>query len=258
MAGLRAIVTGAGSGLGAASAIRLSAPGVKLVINFVSNSDGANLTADRCRQAGADVIVAQGDVSQDDDCRRIAATAAEWRGLDALINNAGITKHVDHALLEQLSSDDFQRIYAVNTVGAFQMARATRTLLEEGARQSKRSSAIVNISSIAGVTGTGSSLAYVASKGGLNAMTLSLARALAPAIRVNAVCPGYIDTPWFEKGRGAEAASRVRQTVRDSVPLKVASTAHDVAELVCFLAGPHSSHITGELMRIDAGMHLRG
>jgi len=99
-------------------------------------------------------------------------------------------------------------------------------------------------------------VAYAASKGALNTMTISLARALAPLIRVNAVCPGYIDTPWFTKGRGVEAAAKVRETVIARVPLKRASTAEDVANVVCFLATEQSSNMTGEIVRIDAGMHL--
>ena len=87
-------------------------------------------------------------------------------------------------------------------------------------------------------------------------MTLSLARALAPAIRVNAICPGYIDTPWFTKGRGAEAAKLVRDAVTAGVPLQIASSPEDIAELVCFLASPRSRSMTGELVRMDAGMHL--
>ena len=115
---------------------------------------------------------------------------------------------------------------------------------------------MVNVSSVAGISGIGSSIAYAASKGALNTMTLSLARALAPLIRVNTVCPGYIDTPWFTKGRGEEAAKQVRDSVVARVPLKVASTADDIAQLVCFLATPASSNMTGELVRMDAGLHL--
>jgi 3-oxoacyl-[acyl-carrier protein] reductase len=256
MDGLRAIITGSASGLGAASALSLAKGGARLVINYASSKNEAEQIADQCRAAGTEVIVVQGDVSRDEDCRRIAAAAAPWGGLDALINNAGTTKHIEHSLMDQLSAEDFQRIYAVNTIGPFQMTRAARSLLEDGARRSERASTVVNVSSIAGVTGIGSSLAYVASKGGLNAMTISLARALAPLIRVNAVCPGYIDTPWFEKGRGAEAAKRVRDMVKQKVALRVASSPQDVAALVCFLAGPQSGHMTGELVRMDAGMHL--
>jgi len=112
------------------------------------------------------------------------------------------------------------------------------------------------VSSVAGIAGNGSSVAYAASKGALNTMTLSLARALAPLIRVNTVCPGYIDTPWFTKGRGEAGAKQVRDMVVARVPLKVASTAEDIARVVCFLASPASSNMTGELVRMDAGMHL--
>jgi 3-oxoacyl-[acyl-carrier protein] reductase len=87
-------------------------------------------------------------------------------------------------------------------------------------------------------------------------MTLSLSRALAPLIRVNTVCPGYIDTPWFTKGRGEAGAKQVRDSVIAKVPLKIASSADDIAQLVCFLASPASSNMTGEIVRMDAGMHL--
>ncbi len=198
----------------------------------------------------------QGDVSRDEDCRKIAAAAASWGRVDALINNAGTTKHVPHHDLDGLSAEDFQRIYAVNTIGPYQMIRATRALLEAGAKASERPGAVVNVSSIAGISGGGSSVAYAASKGALNTMTLSLARALAPLIRVNTVCPGYIDTPWFTKGRGEAGAKQVRDAVVARAPLKVASTAEDIAQLVCFLAAPASGNMTGECVRMDAGMHL--
>jgi NAD(P)-dependent dehydrogenase (short-subunit alcohol dehydrogenase family) len=208
---LCAIVTGSASGLGAATAEILARSGARLVINYSSSKTEAEATAELCRKAGAaEVLVAQGDVSKDEDCRRIVAAASGWGRLDILVNNAGTTKHVAHADLDGLSAEDFQRVYGVNTIGPFQMVRAARSLLEAGAKASGRASAVVNVSSIAGLSGIGSSVAYVASKGGLNAMTLSLARALAPLIRVNAVCPGYIDTPWFEKGRGVEGAKRTR------------------------------------------------
>jgi len=254
--GLNVIVTGSASGLGAATAIRLAQPGARIVINYASSHSEAEATAKTCRDAGAEVVVVQGDVSRDEDCRKIVAAAAGWGHLDALINNAGTTKHVDHGNLDGLSAEDFQRLYAVNAIGPYQMVRAARPLLEAAAKAKGRPSAVVNVSSVAGLSGIGSSVAYVASKGALNSMTLSLARALAPLIRVNAVCPGYIDTPWFTKGRGAEAAKLVKDFVTAKVPLKVASSADDIAALVCFLASPSSSSMTGELVRMDAGLHL--
>jgi 3-oxoacyl-[acyl-carrier protein] reductase len=254
--GLCAIITGSASGLGAATATILAKGGARVVVNYSSSKTEAEQTADLCRSAGGEVVVVQGDVSRDEDCRRIAAAAAPWGRLDALINNAGITKHMAHDNLDGLSAEDFQRLFGVNTIGPFQMVRATRALLEAGARASGHASSVVNISSVAGISGIGSSVAYAASKGALNSITLSLARALAPLIRVNAVCPGYIDTPWFTKGRGVEAAAKVRETVVAKVPLKRASTAEDVAQLVCFLATPRSSNMTGEVVRMDAGLHL--
>jgi NAD(P)-dependent dehydrogenase (short-subunit alcohol dehydrogenase family) len=253
---LCAIVTGSASGLGAATAAILAKGGARIVVNYSSSQKEAEQTADLCRTAGAEVVVVQGDVSRDEDCRKIAAAAAPWGRLDALINNAGTTKHMAHDNLDGLSAEDFQRIYAVNTIGPYQMIRATRSLLEAGARDSGRASAVVNVSSVAGISGVGSSIAYAASKGALNTITYSLARALAPLIRVNTVCPGYIDTPWFTKGRGEAGAQQVRDMVVSKVPLKVASTADDIAQLVCFLASPASSNMTGELVRMDAGMHL--
>src|SRR6201996_6554748 len=254
--GLCAIITGSESGLGAASAAILAKPGARLVVNYSSSQKEAEETADLCRSAGGEVVVVQGDVSRDEDCRKIAAAAAPWGRLDVLINNAGTTKHVAHDNLDGLSAEDFQRIFGVNTIGPFQMVRAARPLLEAGANASGRASSVVNVSSVAGISGVGSSVAYAASKGALNTMTLSLARALAPLIRVNTVCPGYIDTPWFTKGRGVEAAAKVRDAVTMRVPLKRASTAQDVANLVYFLATPQSVNMTGEVMRIDAGAHL--
>jgi 3-oxoacyl-[acyl-carrier protein] reductase len=254
--GLCVIVTGSASGLGAATAAILAKDGARIVVNYASSQKEAEQTADLCRSAGGEVVVVQGDVSSDEDCRKIAAAAAPWGRLDALINNAGTTKHMAHDNLDGLSAEDFQRIFGVNTIGPFQMVRAARSLLEAGAQASGHASTVVNVSSVAGISGVGSSVAYAASKGALNTMTLSLARALAPLIRVNTVCPGYIDTPWFTKGRGVDGAAKVRDSVVAKVPLKRASTAQDVANLVCFLATQQSSNMTGEIVRMDAGGHL--
>lgn len=254
--GMCVIVTGSASGLGAATAAILAKGGARIVINYASSKKEAEETADLCRKAGGEIVVVQGDVARDEDCRKIVAAAAPWGRVDALINNAGTTKHVPHGDLDGLSAEDFQRIYAVNTIGPYQMVRAARSLLEASAKASGRASAVVNTSSVAGISGGGSSVAYAASKGALNTMTLSLARALAPLIRVNTVCPGYIDTPWFTKGRGAAEAAKVRDSVVAKVALKRASTADDIAQLVCFLATPPSGNMTGEVVRMDAGMHL--
>jgi 3-oxoacyl-[acyl-carrier protein] reductase len=255
--GLCAIVTGSASGLGAATAEILAKGGARIVVNYSNSKNEAEKTADICRKAGAaEVVVVQGDVARDEDCRKIVAAAAGWGRLDALVNNAGTTKHVAHDKLDELSAEDFQRIYAVNTIGPYQMIRAARPLLEAAAKASSKPAAVVNVSSVAGISGGGSSVAYAASKGALNTMTLSLARALAPLIRINTVCPGYIDTPWFTRGRGEAGAKQVRDMVVAKVALKVASSADDIAQLVCFLATSASRNMTGEVVRMDAGMHL--
>ena len=139
---------------------------------------------------------------------RSSAAAAAWGRLDALVNNAGTTKHVPHGNLDGLSAEDFQRLFGVNTIGPFQMVRAARRCWKPAPTRPAARPSVVNVSSVAGISGIGSSVAYAASKGALNTITLSLARALAPLIRVNAVCPGYIDTPWFTKGRGVEGAAK--------------------------------------------------
>lgn len=257
-AGLNVLITGSASGLGAATARQIARDGARLIINYSSSKNEAEEVAEQCRKAGAkEVLVVQGNVALDEDCRKLAAAAAPWGRLDALVNNAGTTKHVpDHSKMDELSAEDFQRLYGVNVIGVFQMVRAARSLLEAGAQASGQSSAVVNIASVAGIAGIGSSVAYAASKGALITMTQSLARALAPLIRVNAVCPGFIDTPWFSKGRGQESADRLREAVRNSTPLKVASKAEDIAQLVTFLASPASAHMSGESVRMDGGAHL--
>jgi NAD(P)-dependent dehydrogenase (short-subunit alcohol dehydrogenase family) len=247
------LVTGGATGLGAAIAVGAAKRGAKaVVLNCTKSLKEAEATADAVRAAGAEAAIAQGDVAEDADCRKVAGVAARFGRIDALVNNAGITKHAqNHGDLDALSKEDFQRLFAVNTIGPFQMIRACRSLLEAAERSS-----VLMTSSIAAVTGTGSSVAYAASKGALNTMTISLARALAPKIRVNAICPGFIDTRWFVQGVGEEATKRIRETIASTMPLRAASKPEDVADAALFLISDASRHITGETLMIDAGMHL--
>jgi NAD(P)-dependent dehydrogenase (short-subunit alcohol dehydrogenase family) len=247
------LVTGSATGLGAAIAIGAAKRGAKAVIlNCTKSLKEAEATADVVRKAGAEAAIAIGDVGEDADCRKIAETASRFGKVDALVNNAGITKHVaNHADLDGLSKDDFLRIFAINTVGPFQMIRACRALLEKA-----ESASVLMTSSIAGVTGIGSSVAYAASKGALNTMTLSLARALAPKIRVNAICPGYIDTRWFSDAFGEKATAGIRDNIVKMTPLKAASKAEDIADPALFLISDAARHVTGEMLLVDAGLHL--
>lgn len=250
------VVTGASTGLGRAVAVEVAGRGAKaVIINYARSEAEAHETAGLVRQEGAEAVIVQGDVAKDEDCKKIAAAAEPYGRIDALFNNAGMTKMAqDHSNLDAVDAEDFIRLYSVNVVGAFQMLRAARPLLEA----CERPGAVVMTSSIAGVTGMGSSVPYAASKGALTTMTLSLARALAPKIRINAICPGFIATPWFEKGLGPQVMEQTRQRVIKNSPLQVASEAEDIAVAAVFLASPAARHITGETLLVDAGAHLGG
>lgn len=248
------VVTGASTGLGRAIAVGAAQQGARaVVINYASSAAAAEETAALVRAAGAEAVVVQGDVAEDGDCRRIAQAAARFGRIDSLFNNAGLTRIAAYNDLDALSADDFLHIYRVNVVGAYQMTRAARPLLEASDR-----AAVVMSSSIAGVTGGGSSIAYSASKGALNNLTLSLARALAPKIRVNAICPGFIDSPWFDKHGTPGTTARLREVIAAKTPLQQASTPDDIAGSALFLGSPAARHVTGETLLVDAGMHLNG
>lgn len=251
MSGERAvyIVTGSSAGIGAACARRLAARGAGVVVNYTAGEAAAGEVAAACAAAGGEAIVVRGDVAVDLDCRALAdAALAHWGRLDGLVNNAGITVFAPHHNLDALDLADFQRLYAVNVVGPYQMARAVAPAL------SRRGGAIVNVSSMAGLSGEGSSIAYAASKGALNTLTLSLARALAPAIRVNAICPGLVQTRWTAAALGAEVAARRVAAWEAAAPLGRVLTPEDVADAVVWLLDAQG--VTGEILRLDGGMHL--
>jgi 3-oxoacyl-[acyl-carrier protein] reductase len=251
--GKTAIVTGSATGIGSAVAIGLAKRGANVVVNYTRSKAEAESTAEAVRKAGGDVRLVQADVAKDEDCRTLARAAKEaWGRIDILINNAGTTKFVtNHADLDSLSAEDFTRIYAVNVIGPFQMIRACIESL-----RANKDGSVVNVSSIAGVAGIGSSVAYAASKGALNTMTYSLARALAPDVRVNAVCPGYVDTPWFVKQFGAEMAEKIAEGEGKRALLQRTADGEEIARTVMFFAGPESRNITGETLLSDGGLHL--
>jgi len=245
-----AIVTGSATGVGAATALALARRGYDVLINYSKSEREAKETEAACRGAGADTLLVQGDVAEDGACRgMVDAAVGRWRRLDGLVNNAGITTFVGAANWDALDAKAFQNILGVNVIGAFQMVRACIAHLKS------THGAIVNVSSIAGALGIGSSVPYVASKGALNALILHLARALGPEIRVNAVCPGLITTRWFAEGLGQEGYEKIKSQYERSTPLRRACSAEDVAEAVIWLLdGAHT--VTGELILLDSGMHL--
>ena len=247
-----ALVTGSGTGVGAATALQLAQRGWNVVINYSRSADEAQQSAAACRDAGADVLLQQADVADDAQCRALVdATVARWGRLDGLVNNAGVSVFGQAASWDALDAAAFQKILGVNTVGTFQMVRAAVPHLKAA------QGSIVNVSSVAGVLGIGSSLPYIASKGAINSMTLHLARSLAPDIRVNAVCPGFITSRWFARGLGEAAADKARQTYESTVPLGRASTPEDVAESIVWLV-TGARTVTGELVLLDSGTHLGG
>ena len=241
-----ALITGGSSGIGAATARELSKRGWRVAINYAHNAGVAEKVAKECGNGFA----VQGDVSLDADCRRIATTVREKLGaIDALVNNAGTTKLVPHDQLEGLSAEDFQRIFALNVIAPFQMVRACREALKASR------GAIVNVSSVAAVLGTGSSVAYAASKAALETMSLSLARSLAPEIRVNAVAPGHTNTPWHPTVRGPERAAEVEKRYSAIAPLRQISQAEDVADAIVWLI-EGARNVTGQVIYVDGGMHV--
>lgn len=246
-----AIVTGSATGTGAAIAIALAKKSYNVVINYTRSQKEAEETAAEVEALGVETILFQGDVSKDEDCRAMAQAAVDkWGRIDALINNAGRTKFVAHEDLEGLDAQDFQDIYAVNTIGPFQMTRACAPHLKASGR-----GRVVMISSVAGTHGHGSSLAYVASKGGLNSMTKGLARALGPEITVNAICPGMIETRWLKAGWGEKNYDKNKAAMTQRVPLANISQPEDIADVVmCFVES--ANLVTGELIMVDGGMHL--
>jgi 3-oxoacyl-[acyl-carrier protein] reductase len=241
-----ALITGASSGIGAACALELAKRGWSVVVNYSKSAAQAQKVAAQC----GDAIAVQANVAEDADCRKLVQAALDkWGRIDALVNNAGTTKFVRHDDLEGLSADDILGIFRVNLVGPWQMIRACAAALK-AARGS-----IVNISSVASVLGTGSSVAYAASKAALETMSMSLARVLGPEIRVNVVAPGFVKTAWQVAAHGQAGADDLEAKYASVVPLRAAPQAEDVAETVAWLL-EGARRITGDIIYVDGGMHI--
>ncbi|MEU8892481.1 SDR family oxidoreductase [Streptomyces sp. NPDC048442] len=238
-----ALVTGSSSGIGAAVARRMAGAGIRVVVNSAhSVAAGEELAASL-----PDAVYVRADVSADGGAAAlVSAAVAAYGRLDILVNCAGITRFIDHADLDAAGPEVWRQIYDVNVVGVWQTITAAVPHLRKSGAGS-----VVNISSQAGVRPGGSSIPYAVSKAAVNHMTQLLAKTLGPEVRVNAVAPGMIDTPWFEGVEGVDAA---KEAVAAAVPLGRIGRAEDVADAVFDLA--NASYITGEVLLVDGGGHL--
>ncbi|MGE0758649.1 MAG: SDR family NAD(P)-dependent oxidoreductase [Pirellulaceae bacterium] len=237
-----ALVTGGGTGVGRSTVLQLARRGFHVAVNYSRSRDDAEATAEAARQLGVRALPVACNVAEDGAVREMIRTCErEFGRLDVVVNNAGTTHFVTHTDLEAMSEAKWDEILAVNLKGPFFVSRAAIPLLRASGGGS-----IVNVASVAGVAGSGSSIAYAASKGGLITMTKSLAKAFAPDIRVNAVCPGPIVSRWLADHQDMiEAAIRV-------TPLKKASSTDDIADVVTFLACD-AGMMTGQALIVDGG-----
>jgi len=218
-----------------------------VVVNYSRSAAEAEQTVEEVTKSGVRALACKCDVSSDVDVRAMMAQVEQEFGrLDVLVNNAATTNFITLADLEAMTEAMWDRILAVNTKGPFFCTRAAAKLLAAGGN-----GAVVNVSSVAGQTGAGSSVAYCASKGALNTLTKSLARALAPKIRVNAVCPGPIDSRWIREGNPSWDLDKMVA----SLPLPRASQPKDIADAVLFLA-IGTSMVTGQFVVVDGGQTL--
>ncbi len=250
--GRAAIVTGAGTGVGSATALRLAERGCSVLVNYSRSREGAEKVAKEVERRGVKALAVQADVSDDAACRAMVREAQSAFGrLDVLVNNAGTTRFIPHADLAQVTDEDWNDILAVNLKGPFQCTRAAAPLLAESGGGD-----VVMTSSIAGLVGIGSSIPYCASKAALNNLTVTLARILGPAIRVNAVAPGFIDGEWLKQGLG-DAYGPVKAGMEQKSPLGRVSNADDIAEaIVGLITG--SDLVTGHVLPVEAGVLIGG
>jgi len=246
--GKAAVITGSGTGVGRETALALAQLGCHVAINYSRSREEAEQTCAEVKAKGVKAVAVRADVARDADCRALIDAAVRAFGrLDVLVNNAGTTTFVPHGDLEALGEDDWQRIMGVNLLGPFQCARAARSALEADG-----GGCIVNVSSIAGIRAMGSSLPYCASKAALNNLTIALARALAPKIRVNAVAPGFITGRWLQEGLGA-AYESVKKFQESRSPLQRVCDPRDVADaIVSLITG--SDLVTGQILAVEGGI----
>jgi 3-oxoacyl-[acyl-carrier protein] reductase len=236
-----ALITGSATGIGRACAVRFAREGFSVAVNYSRSEKEAHETVAEVQKHNVPVILCRANVADDGAVREmINRCREELGGLDVLVNNAAITRFINHKNLDALTDEVWDQLFSVNLKGAFYCSRAALPLLEE------RDGCIVNVTSVAGLQGHGSSIPYAASKAALNCMTKSLARAFAPKVRVNAVAPGPVLTRWL-----ADHMDRVEQSL-ETTPMRRAATPEDIAEAIAFLA-LGTTLMTGQVMVVDGG-----
>ncbi|MCI0461549.1 MAG: glucose 1-dehydrogenase [Gemmataceae bacterium] len=236
-----ALVTGSATGIGRAAAVRFAREGFSVVVNYSRSENEAKETLDAVRAHNVPALLCQANVADDRAVRAMVARCRdELGGLDVLVNNAGMTHFIEHTKLDALTEEVWDEIFGVNLKGTFFCCRAALPLLRE------RKGNIVNITSVAGLGGQGSSIPYAASKAALNCMTKSLARALAPDVRVNAVAPGPVLTRWL-----AKHMDHIERSL-PTIPMRRAATPDDIADAIAFLA-LGTTLVTGQVLVVDGG-----
>lgn len=238
-----ALVTGAGRGLGAATAERLAQDGWDVVVNYRRTAEGAETVATTVKAFGQRALIHKADVTRLDEVEAmVAETIQEMGRLDAVVNNAGV---YHRGTLDQADPGDWHEAIDVNLTGSWYVLKAALPHLKDGAR-------IVNLTSILGAMGSKHGAHYSASKGGVIAMTKSLAKELAPrGILVNAVAPGAIETDMIAKDTPDERKARERQ-----IPMGRVGQPPEIAGVVSFLLGPDASYITGHVLHVNGGLYV--
>lgn len=242
-----ALVTGSATGVGRACVLQFAQRGYDVVVNYSRSEQEARQTAADAEALGAKTLVICCDVADNTAVRQMITEINDTFGrLDALVNNAATTTFIEHGNLDALTEEMWDRMLAVNLKGAFFVTRAAADLLRASGAGS-----VVNVSSVAAMTGSGSSIAYCATKAGLNTMTKSLARVLAPEVRVNAVCPGPINSRWIKQGNPDwDIAEMVA-----GFPIPKASEPDDIADAILFFS-TGTTMSTGEVLGVDGGQTL--
>ncbi|MCW2809091.1 MAG: 3-oxoacyl-[acyl-carrier-protein] reductase [Marmoricola sp.] len=246
------LVTGSATGIGAECAYGAAERGARVVVNYSRSADAAMETAERIGALGGDVRVEQCDVADEASVKQMVENIeSSWGAVDVLVNNAGYTSFVDFADLDGMTDEIWKRTMDVNLMGTWHCSKA----VAPGMRRA--GGAIVNISSVGGIRADGSSIAYVVSKAAINTLTVALARALAPNIRVNAVAAGFVQTRWWEKGgsTSTDEVDALAAQMAATMPLQTVGQPEDIADAVLWFA-EHARTVTAQTLIVDSGLHL--